>query len=84
MSDFKAKMHQIRFRWGSGQISCSLNSKGKSGPKPSCNRYGSREWNGTECHRGRAGVGGQHQNFLLEFARFTQVVLPTSEGRRRR
>jgi len=30
------------------------------------------------CGRGRS--RGQHQNFLLEFARFTQVVLPTSGG----
>ena len=36
------------------------------------------EWN-MGCGRDRSG-GGQHQNFLLEFARFTQVVLPTSGG----
>jgi len=36
------------------------------------------EWN-IGCGRGRSGEG-KHQNFLLEFARFTQVVLPTSGG----
>jgi len=48
--------------------------------KPSCNRYGSRERNGTWGAVGVGRGGGQHLNFLLEFARFTQVVLPTSGG----